>query len=73
MGVPAKISAVPNRAAKALGVFSPQIREAMELQYLIDRPYYVDSTKFRERFWSDVETLEQSIAETAKSYIRFAV
>ena len=70
MGVPAKISVVPNWAAKALGMFSPQIREAMELHYLIDRPYFVDSTKFRERFWSDVDPLEQSIAETARSYIQ---
>ena len=70
MGVPAKISVVPSWAAKALGVFSPQIREAMELHYLIDRPYFVDSTKFRDRFWSDVDPLEQSIAETARSYMQ---
>lgn len=68
MGIPAKITVVPSWAAKTLGIFSPQIREAMELHYLIDRPYFVDSTKFRERFWSDVDPLEQSIAETARCY-----
>lgn len=69
MGVPAKISVVPSWAAKSLAVFSAPVREAMELHYLFDRPYFVDSTKFRERFWSDVDPLEQSIAETAKSYL----
>jgi hypothetical protein len=42
----------------------------MELHYLVDRPYLVDSTKFRDRFWSDVEPLEKSIAETARTYVR---
>lgn len=70
MGVPAKISVVPSWIAKILAAFVPQIREAMELHYLTDRPYLVNSTKFRERFWSDVEPLEKSIADTARSYDR---
>lgn len=69
MGVAAKISVVPGWMARILGLFVPQIREAMELHYLTDRPYFVDSTKFRDRFWSDVTPLENSIAETARSYV----
>lgn len=69
MGVPAKVSVVPGWLAKILALFVPQIREAMELHYLTDRPYQVDSTKFKERFWSNVDPLEKSIAETAKTYI----
>ena len=69
MGVPAKISVVPGWLARLLAFIVPQIREAMELHYLTDRPYIVDSTKFRERFWSDVDPLEKSIAETAKTYL----
>lgn len=68
MGAPAKISVIPAWPARILGLFIPQVREAMELHYLFDRPYFVDSTKFRDRFWSDVEPLEKSIADTARSY-----
>lgn len=68
IGVPAKISVVPGWLAKIIGIFVPKVREAMELHYLIDRPYFVDSTKFRERFWSNVDPLEKSIADTARTY-----
>lgn len=68
MGVPVRISVVPVWLAHILGMFIPQAREAMELHFLFDRPYFVDSTKFRERFWSDVEPLEKSVADTARSY-----
>ena len=68
IGVPAKIAVIPGWMAKILGFFVPQIREAMELHYLIDRPYFVDSTKFRGRFWSEVDPLEKSIADTARTY-----
>lgn len=69
MGVPSKISVVPAWLARLLAVFVPKIREAMELHYLTDRPYHVDTTKFRENFWSDVDPLEKCIAETAKTYL----
>lgn len=69
MGVPAQISVVPLWLARLMMMVVPEIREAMELHYLTDRPYQVDSTKFRERFWSDVDPLEKSIAETAKTYL----
>lgn len=69
MGVPVRVTVISSGFAKILGVFMPQVREAMELHYLFDRPYYVDSGKFRERFWSDVEPLERSVADTARSYL----
>jgi len=69
MGLPVRISVISSGLAKILGLFMPQVREAMELHYLFDRPYFVDSRKFRERFWSDVEPLEKSVADTARSYL----
>ncbi|MEQ9586450.1 MAG: NAD-dependent epimerase/dehydratase family protein [Parvibaculaceae bacterium] len=69
MDVPVRISVISSGFAKILGLFMPQVREAVELHYLFDRPYFVDSEKFRERFWSDVEPLERSIADTARSYL----
>ena len=70
MGVSPRISVVPSWLAKMLAILVPKIREAMELHYLTDRPYRVDSTKFRQRFWSDVAPLEDSIATTAQTYLR---
>lgn len=69
MGVPPKISVISGGMARILGLFMPQVREVMDLHYLFDRPYLVDSTKFRERFWSDVEPLEKSVADTAQTYL----
>ena len=70
IGVSPRISVVPSWLAKILAFFIPKIREAMELHYLTDRPYRVDSTKFRQRFWSDVVPLEDSIAKTAQTYLQ---
>ena len=69
IGVPLKLAVIPGWLARILAVFVPQIREALELHYLTDRPYLVDSTKFGRRFWSDVDPLEKSIADTARSYL----
>jgi nucleoside-diphosphate-sugar epimerase len=69
MGVPVRVSVISSGFGKILDLFMQQVREAMELHYLFDRPYFVDSRKFREYFWSDVEPLERSVAATARSYL----
>lgn len=69
MGVPLRLSVLPAWAARGLGLFMPQLREALEMHFLLDRPYVVDSRKFRSRFWSDVAPLEISVASTARSYL----
>lgn len=69
MGVSPRISVVPGWLARILAYFVPNVREAMELHYLTDRPYRVDSSKFRQRFWSDVAPLEDSITKTALTYL----
>lgn len=68
MDVPLRLSVIPGWAARALGLVMPPVREVMDLHFTIDRPYYVDSSKFRARFWSDVDPLEDSVAATARSY-----
>ena len=64
-----QISTIPTGFAKILGLFLPPIREIMQMHFLFDQPYIVDSTKFRKRFWSDVDPLEKNVAETARSYL----
>jgi nucleoside-diphosphate-sugar epimerase len=68
LGVPLKLSVLPGWLAKPLGLFIPFVREGAEMQFLFDRPYIVDSSKFRGRFWSDVVPFEVGLAATARSF-----
>jgi len=68
LGVPARISVVPVWQARLVGLLLPEVREAAEMHFLTDREYLVDSSKFRERFWSDNLPLEESVAEAALSF-----
>ncbi|KPP82092.1 MAG: NAD-dependent epimerase-dehydratase [Oceanicaulis sp. HLUCCA04] len=68
LAVPARISVVPVWQARLAGLFLPEVREAAEMHFLTDRAYLVDSSKFRERFWSDNLPLEDSVAEAALSF-----
>jgi hypothetical protein len=69
LGVPLKLSVLPGWLAKPLGLFIPFVREGVEMQFLFDRPYIVDSSKFRSRFWSDAVPFEVGLAETARSFV----
>jgi nucleoside-diphosphate-sugar epimerase len=69
LGVPLKLSVLPGWLAKPLGLFIPFVREGVEMQFLFDRSYIVDSSKFRSRFWSDVVPFEVGLAETARSFV----
>ncbi len=68
LGVPLKLSMLPNWVAQPLGLFIPFVREGIEMQFLFDRPYIVDASKFRARFWSDVVPFETGLAATALSF-----
>ena len=69
LDVPLKLSVLPGWLAMPLGVFIPFVREGVEMQFLFDRPYIVDSSKFRSRFWSDVVPFEVGLAATARSFV----
>ncbi|MDB5506733.1 MAG: NAD-dependent epimerase-dehydratase [Devosia sp.] len=68
LGVPLKLTVIPSWAARPLGLFVPFIREAAEMQFLFDRPYVVDASKFAGRFWSNVVPLETGLTATALSF-----
>jgi nucleoside-diphosphate-sugar epimerase len=68
LGIPLRLIVVPRWAAPALGVVMPIVREGIEMQFMFDRPYIVDSSKFRRRFWSDVVSLARGLTETALSF-----
>ncbi len=61
-----RILAVPLGLLPLLGLFSPFMREVADVGFTWDRPYEVDATKFKTRFWSDVTPYEVGAPETAR-------
>jgi nucleoside-diphosphate-sugar epimerase len=68
IGVTPRISALPLWALPAIGLFVPFLRALVEMRFQWDRPYHVDASKFKARFWSDVTPLEVGAAETARAF-----
>jgi hypothetical protein len=59
------ITAVPLWLLPLLGVFSTFMREVADVGFTWDRPYVVDGSKFKQRFWSDVTPYEVGAPATA--------
>ncbi len=68
LDVPLKLTLLPRWTAPILGLAIPIVKEGIEMHFLFDRPYRVDASKFRNRFWSDVTPLEKGVAEAALSF-----
>jgi nucleoside-diphosphate-sugar epimerase len=68
LGVTPRLAAVPLWMLPALGLFSPMMREFVEMRFQWDRPYHVDSGKFKRRFWSDATPFEIGMPTTALSF-----
>lgn len=64
IGVPARISVLPNSLARILAMFRPIIGETLEMRFQWDRPYVVDASKFGRRFWSDATPFEEGLDAT---------
>jgi nucleoside-diphosphate-sugar epimerase len=69
---PLKIWAVPLWALPLLGSFSRFMKEMADVGFTWDRPYVVDSSKFKRRFWADVTPFEVGAAETARACLAAA-
>jgi nucleoside-diphosphate-sugar epimerase len=65
LGVKPAITAVPLWLLPLLGVFSTFMREVADVGFTWDRPYVVDGSKFKQRFWSDVTPYEVGAPATA--------
>jgi nucleoside-diphosphate-sugar epimerase len=68
IGVPLKIVSIPLWLLPAFGLFSRFMKEVVDVGFTWDRPYVVDSGKFRRRFWSDVTPYEVGAPATAQSF-----
>ena len=63
-----RVRSVPAVALSLLSPFASFFREMKEMRFQWDRPYRVDATKWRDRFWSDVTPHEVAISETISSF-----
>jgi nucleoside-diphosphate-sugar epimerase len=68
LGVKPKVSALPRWMLPIIGIFIPILKEFVEINYQLHKPYRVDTSKFCKRFWSDVTPFEVGVPETAKSF-----
>jgi nucleoside-diphosphate-sugar epimerase len=68
LGVPLRVRNVPFWAMRAMSVFTPVMGELAEMRFQWDRPYRVDSSKFKARFWSDPTPFEIGVPEAARSF-----
>lgn len=67
LGEKLRISAMPAPMLALLGLVSPMLREAAEMQFTWNRPYHVDASRFSARFWSDATPFEVGIPLTARA------
>lgn len=67
-GVKLKLIAFNGLMRAALAPFMGFLRELGEMRFQWDRPYHVDATKWKSRFWSDVTPFEHGVAATMQSF-----
>ena len=67
-GVPLRLRTIPPFLLNLLAPFVPFLRELREMRFQWDRPYRVDATKWRARFWSDVTPFDVGVAATIASF-----
>ncbi|MFO6446314.1 NAD-dependent epimerase/dehydratase family protein [Erythrobacter sp. NE805] len=67
-GTKLRLFAIPPLLFALLAPFVPFLRELKEMRFQWDRPYHVDASKWRARFWSDVTPFETGVAATTASF-----
>nr|WP_321983774.1 NAD-dependent epimerase/dehydratase family protein [uncultured Lichenicoccus sp.] len=69
LGRPLRLTRVPFRLLPLLGIFVRFMKEVADIGFTWDRPYIVDSSRFRQRFWSDVTPFEVGVPATIRSFV----
>jgi len=67
-GVRLRLRTVPGPLLALVAPFVPFLKELREMRFQWDRPYQVDASKWRRRFWSDVTPFEDGVAATMASF-----
>jgi nucleoside-diphosphate-sugar epimerase len=63
-----KIQRVPRAAFAVAGLFSPLMREVLEVLYQKEEPYIVDGSRFRKTFGFEPTPLEEGVKRTLEWY-----
>jgi nucleoside-diphosphate-sugar epimerase len=66
LGVRADMTRVPKPLLRALGLFSPFMREIVEMTYQWEAPFLLDDSRFRQTFGYGPTPIETAVAETAQ-------
>ena len=66
--VPLRMRVLPTWLQPILGIAVPELRELIEMRFQTDRPYYVDTGKFRTRFGQEPTSFEEGLAATVRFY-----
>src|SRR6266545_4895256 len=72
IGVSPRVTTLSRPLAALLSLFRSDIRELAEMRFQWDRPYIVDSSRFRTRFWNDPTSLEDGLTATIAYYRELA-
>jgi nucleoside-diphosphate-sugar epimerase len=67
-----KLGVIPRPLITALGVFSPLLREVVEMLYQKEEPYVVDGSEFASRFGFSPTPLEEGVRRTLSWYQKAA-
>jgi nucleoside-diphosphate-sugar epimerase len=59
---------VPRAAFAVAGLFSPLMREVLEVLYQKEEPYIVDGSRFRKTFGFEPTPLEEGVKRTLEWY-----
>lgn len=65
LGRPLRASRIPRLALRAIGLFSPIIRELPEMAYQWEAPFVLDDSKFRRAFGATATSLDDGVREAA--------
>jgi nucleoside-diphosphate-sugar epimerase len=68
-----KVRTVPPAVLRIMGVFSPTMRELVEMQYQFQEPFLVDSSQMRRHLGLAATPIEEALERTAHSYRGLAV
>ena len=67
-GKPARIQVAPKILLRALGLFNPPLREAIEMLYEFEEPFVADHSDFTRTFGDHATPLGEAIRETVRWY-----
>ena len=68
VGHPVGVRSMPKLAVRALGLFTPMMRELAEMSYQFDEPFVLDTTKYQSVFGTDSTPLSAAVGATVAWY-----